>query len=92
VGAIPVLVKPFDHHSNYLNAKEWRNYPGPVLGSWDELAEYMETLYPTARELSIPQKHRLDALQAFNNSILFSNYCTCKITDRHTAFVSFEIS
>eukprot|EP00597_Dinobryon_sp_UTEXLB2267_P002449 CAMPEP_0170081180 /NCGR_PEP_ID=MMETSP0019_2-20121128/17124_1 /TAXON_ID=98059 /ORGANISM="Dinobryon sp., Strain UTEXLB2267" /LENGTH=326 /DNA_ID=CAMNT_0010295505 /DNA_START=388 /DNA_END=1368 /DNA_ORIENTATION=- len=64
VGAIPVLVKPFDHHSNYLNAKEWRNYPGPVLGSWDELAEYMETLYPTARELSIPQKHRLDALQA----------------------------
>jgi len=63
VGAIPVVVKPFDDRSNYLNAKEWRNYPGPVLESWEELAEYMETLYPTDRELSIHQKHRLNALQ-----------------------------
>lgn len=43
-GAIPVLVGT-EEENNFLEVDYFKNYPGPVLGSWDELRGYIHDMY-----------------------------------------------
>eukprot|EP01036_Dinobryon_divergens_P029818 gene29818-38972_t len=63
LGCIPIIVVPGVKHSNYLLYKDWVDYPGPVLGSWSELEEFMREQYPPDGTLSWERKQELDSLQ-----------------------------
>ena len=65
LGCIPIIVGPGNEKSNYLLSKDWMDYPGPVLGSWSELAQFMNGYFPTDPDeaLSWQQMQELDNLQ-----------------------------
>ena len=57
-GAIPILVRSENREDDFLQHGFFKKYPGPVLGSWDELPGYIFSMYDPRRvkELDTLQK------------------------------------